>query len=60
MRHQYRIVTDPYAGYEVQYRTWLWPFWMQPTIATFRTVEEAEAFARKHARAVVKDLGWLP
>ena len=24
---QYRVVTDDYAGFEVQQRSWWWPFW---------------------------------
>jgi hypothetical protein len=24
---EYRIVRDNYAGFEVQRRTWWWPFW---------------------------------
>ena len=26
---KYRIVTDCYLGYEVQYRLWYFPFWQQ-------------------------------
>lgn len=51
----YRVVTDNYRGFEVQYRTPWWPFWQQcgcrgKGINTHRTLEEAEEFARKHAR----------
>lgn len=28
-RKRYRIVTDNYAGYEVQVKLWFWPFWLQ-------------------------------
>jgi hypothetical protein len=60
MKNRYRIVTDDYAGYEVQvWRCW-WPFWWQAGFAnTFLTVEDAEAFAIRHAKGVVKYLGWL-
>ena len=61
MSAYYRIVTDAYAGFEVQVRSLLIPFWHQPKINTHGTVEEAEAFAVAHAnrRDVVKCLGKL-
>jgi hypothetical protein len=51
---EYRIVKDGYLGYEVQGRRWWFPIWMQcydgeRIINTFRTVEEAELFAKDHA-----------
>jgi hypothetical protein len=66
----YRIVTDPYWGFEVQYRTRLWPFWRQcgkcggSGVNTSKTIEDAEEFARKHAafgkpQLVIRDLGEL-
>ena len=41
---KYRIVTDRYKGYESQVKYIWWPFWIQPTITTHRTVEEAEQY----------------
>lgn len=51
----YRVVTDAYSGFEVQYRTPWWPFWRQcegcrSGVNTHRTLEQAEEFAREHAR----------
>lgn len=59
---EYRIVTDAYAGYEVQ-RRWRWfPFWIQVGTNTHSTIEKAEAFAKERAnvRSVVRQLGNLP
>jgi hypothetical protein len=62
----YRVVTDAFSGFEVQYRTPWWPFWRQcgrgggSGTNTNPTLEAAEEFARKHARrneGVVKVLG---
>ena len=47
-KRQYRIVTDKYAGFEVQKRVWYFPFWLQiggimcGTTNTSYTIEEAE------------------
>lgn len=51
----YRIVRDRYAGFEVQWWRWWWPFWEQPRTNTHETVEKAEEWARN--RGVVKHLG---
>lgn len=58
---KYRIVTDRYAGYEVQHWRWWCPFWCEPITNTHRTVEEAEQWAKDWAnrKYVVKDLGKL-
>lgn len=56
---EYRIVTDSYAGYEVQVRTRLWPFWRQPVSNTHASVEKAEAWAKRHAGVAIKYLGRL-
>lgn len=68
MKRCYRIVTDRFKGYEVQVRRWWFPFWIQCgngrlSVNTHYSLDEAEAFARKHARGnprLVKNLGWLP
>lgn len=66
---QYRIVTDKFLGFEVQYKVWWWPFWIQcSNTNTHCTVVGAERFALAHADArkikkfkakVVKTLGEL-
>lgn len=57
---KYRIVTDNYAGFEVQSWRWWWPFWIQGTTNTHVTVEDAEAYARRIAAPrFVKNLGKL-
>ena len=44
---KHRIVTDGYAGYEVQFKVWWWPFWMQKGgVNTFHNLEDAKVFAR--------------
>lgn len=71
MKKQYRIVRDGFLGYEVQYKPWFWPFWVQAGITnTHETLEDAEDFARRHASGwsrresggsrVVRELGELP
>lgn len=65
MKNEYRIVTDAYAGYEVQVRRWWFPLWMQVNFTnTHRTPEEAEEYAKRYARgllrAPVQYLGKLP
>ena len=44
---RYRIVTDSYAGYEVQiWRIW-WPFWVQMRyVNTHNSIEAAEKFIK--------------
>ena len=66
-KNEYRIVTDNYLGYEVQIRHWWFPKWFQATsygefANTHRSIEEAEAWANKHAKeqTSVKYLGRLP
>lgn len=45
---KYRIVTDKYAGFEVQFRFGWWPFWTQcNNINTHKTVELAEEWCRR-------------
>jgi hypothetical protein len=62
MKTRYRIVTDEYLGYEVQYKKWWWPFWVQVgytggLVNTWSTVESAERFARRHMQPdVVKEV----
>lgn len=64
---RYRIVTDSYAGFEVQAKRSWFPIWLQCSgrfccINTHPTVEKAEQFARRHAAGggrFVKDLGLL-
>lgn len=54
---KYRIVTDAHAGFEVQYRPWWSPFWLQCSRSgsgwgtnTHFTVEQARARAPQHSR----------
>jgi hypothetical protein len=57
---EYRIVTDAFCGFEVQIRSWWWPFWVEADFCnTFSTIEAAERFAEHHARGCVKYLGTL-
>ena len=57
---RYRIVRDRYAGYEVQFRRWWWPFWKMAGVNTHISVELAEAYARKHAGTFVKYVDITP
>lgn len=48
--NKYRIVTDNFAGYEVQCKRWWWPFWIQCGYTnTHRTIEAANFYAQEHA-----------
>lgn len=61
MRKRYRIVTDRFAGYEVQEWCWWWPFWRQSNFTnTHSSLEKAEEYAARSSGKVVKELGWLP
>lgn len=55
---KYRIVTDNYAGYEVQSWRWWWPFWIQGATNTHYSIEDAEKYAQRLANTqkVVKVL----
>lgn len=43
---RYRIVTDKYAGYEVQTKYWWWPWWVSPRTNTHSTVDDARKYAK--------------
>lgn len=55
MKNKYRIVRDSWAGYEVQYRLWWFPFmWIQCPSSpgklanTFANIEEAKKLIERH------------
>jgi len=55
MKPRYRIVTDNYAGYQVQVWHWWWPFWVQAAFSnTHSTLERARKFAKNHANRIVE------
>ncbi len=62
MRAEYRIVADNWAGFEVQWRRWWWPFWEMPVCNTHASIEAAERWARHFASngKAVKKSGVLP
>lgn len=47
MKKKYRIVSDNYAGYEVQYKHPLIPFWLQLGCNTHPSVEKAEEWLKR-------------
>lgn len=54
LKTKWRIVTDAYAGYEVQCKQWWWPFWYQHGFAnTHPTIERANRYIAKHTKRVV-------
>lgn len=60
MTRYYRVVTDCYSGFEVQWRWWWLPIWWQADgMNTSSSLETAERFAKAHAQGVVKYLGAL-
>lgn len=54
---KYRIVSDQFAGYEVQiWRIW-WPFWIElGFVNTHFSIESAREYARKRQRTIVEYL----
>lgn len=41
-RTKYRIKTDAYAGYEIQFRFWWMPFFVMDGINTYCSLERAQ------------------
>ena len=57
---EYRIVTDGYAGFEVQKRNWWFPIWRQVGFCnTHTSVEKAREFAKADCQQVVEYMGRL-
>jgi len=51
---KWRIVHDRYLGYEVQYKRWWWPFWIQHGgCNSFLSLDRAKAYLDRHANPVV-------
>jgi hypothetical protein len=47
-QRRYRIVTDCYCGFEVQYLDWYFPFWLGCGVAnTHYTIEQAKEYMNK-------------
>lgn len=44
---KYRIVTDKYAGFEIQVWSIFWPFWHQPYINTNISIEQAIKYIQR-------------
>lgn len=60
MRNKYRIVTDRFAGYEIQIKYWFFPlFWFEiagpisPMCNTFGSIESAKAYIEKRKKKTV-------
>jgi hypothetical protein len=63
-QRQYRIVTDEWQGFEVQFRTFWNPLWRMPIVNTRHSLEAAETLAKEieseyRRKWVVKYLGNL-
>lgn len=51
---RYRIVTDGYAGYEVQHRYLFWPVWIQTQFCnTHLTIDDAKKYIEGQKNKVV-------
>ena len=50
---KWRVVTDGYLGYEVQFRHWWMPFFCQYGINTYSSVEKAIAAITRYKKKVV-------
>ena len=46
--NKYRVVTDRYAGYEVQIKYWWFPIWMELGINTHHNIEDALELVEHH------------
>lgn len=48
---KYRIVTDLYGGYEVQFKVWYLPFWRQLNFSnTHSSIADAEKYINEDIR----------
>lgn len=53
---KYRIVTDAYCGYEVQYKSWWWPFWIQAGFTnTHLSIEQARKYIEVKCKIIVEE-----
>jgi hypothetical protein len=53
---KYRIVTDNYLGYEVQFKKWWLPFWTQTWLPnTHPSIDEARQYIGKRVKFVVEE-----
>ena len=51
---KWRIVQDIYCGYEVQYKRWWFPFWIQHGFTnTHFSIERAQEYLKKARKQVV-------
>lgn len=53
-KNKYRIVTDNYAGFEVQIKYWWWFGWHLTERNTFFTVERAKKYINLHKKGFDK------
>jgi hypothetical protein len=51
-----RIATDNYSGFEVQVWRWWFHFWVQPRTNTHLYLEDAERYAKRWLRHIVKEI----
>jgi hypothetical protein len=53
---KYRIVTDNYLGYEVQFKKWWLPFWTQTWLPnTHPSIDKARQYIGKRVKFVVEE-----
>ena len=51
MKTKYRIITDGYSGYEIQYRKWWYPFWCEFGISnTHQSPEKAKEWLIRYLK----------
>jgi hypothetical protein len=51
---KYRVVRDAFAGYEVQFKYWWSPFWLQVGFSnSHSSLKEAKEFIKKSKKPVV-------
>jgi hypothetical protein len=51
---RYRIVRDHFAGYEVQFRYWWMPFYLQGKVNTHPSLEKAKEYVKNSKYIVWK------
>ena len=61
LKNKHRVVTDKYAGYEVQIKRWWFPFWIKKGgdflgLYTFISIQEAKEFIDRGCKVKEKEI----
>lgn len=54
---RWAIIGDTYLGYQVYYKPWYFPFWMQHGFTnTHRSIEKAEEYIELNVSKIIKEV----